>query len=161
VRRLVGRALVAAAAIASALILFTAAPARARDRIVGAALAQSSVHNARTVSQDMVGTYRSAVDVSANWGAARRGWFGGGTVLIRLINDTVYVRAMPVGSETHSTAGHRRRRGDMSGSGSRSGGVTFSSGDIGGELGRFGKWNEPVHVQASARSTPIATPRGA
>jgi hypothetical protein len=92
-------ALVAAAAAASAVILFTAGPTNARERIVGAALSQTAVHFRRTVSQDMVGTYRSWAEVNADSGSERREWFGRGVVLIRFVDGTVYVRADAAGLE--------------------------------------------------------------
>jgi len=39
--------------------------------------------------------------------------------------------------------------------------VLFSSGPtVGGDWGRFGRWNEPVHVRVPAHSIPITTVRG-
>jgi hypothetical protein len=90
VRKIVALVLLVAAAVAIAVVLLTAGSASARDRIVGAALAQKSVHYTRTVDEDMGGAFTSVADVNADSGTALK-TFVVGAVKIRLVNDTVYV----------------------------------------------------------------------
>jgi hypothetical protein len=94
VRRIVILVLAMAIAVATAVVLLNAAsPASARDRIVAAALSQKSVHWTGRYSASGAGTTTFIADVSADAGTAREGWGFPGPAQIRLVNDTVYVKA--------------------------------------------------------------------